>query len=181
MCATVERGRGTRQQGWNFGDRYPYRQRTCHTCCGRNYISHKEQVAAAREIEQIASSAEENSVTVAQTASSAHRLEEFAQQLSGLAGKFRVKSLFQQVSYPAPLACGMQCKARAAQCSHSPQADRNTAMRPQANGPPGWGWARRLRRCTACQWNDHWLHVAPCIYPRPAPTRGMKPTEIGSK
>src|SRR3990172_2383229 len=55
-----------------------------------------------------------------------------------------VESPFQQVSYPALFACGMQCKARAAQCSHSPQAGRNAAMRPQASGPSGWVWARRL-------------------------------------
>jgi len=54
----------------------------------------KEQVTAAREIsrqvEQIAQGAEKNSATVAQTASSAHALEELARQLSAVANRFRI-------------------------------------------------------------------------------------------
>jgi methyl-accepting chemotaxis protein len=67
-----------------------------HVICAVDEITHalKEQVSATREIsmkvEQIAQGAEVNSATVAQTASSALHLEELAQQLSGLAGKFRI-------------------------------------------------------------------------------------------
>lgn len=54
----------------------------------------KEQVAASREIarrvEQIAQGAEKNSVTVAQTAESAHQMEALAAKLNSLAGKFRI-------------------------------------------------------------------------------------------
>ncbi len=54
----------------------------------------KEQVSATREIsnkiEHIADGAEENSITVAQTATSAYKLEELAKQLNHLASKFKI-------------------------------------------------------------------------------------------
>ncbi len=54
----------------------------------------KEQVSTTRKIsgqvEQIAQSAEQNSVTAIQTATSAGQLEGFAKQLRDLAGKFRI-------------------------------------------------------------------------------------------
>ena len=54
----------------------------------------KEQTVAARDIaqkvERIAQGSEENSAVVAQTASSAHRLEQLARELNELASRFRV-------------------------------------------------------------------------------------------
>ena len=54
----------------------------------------KEQVSATREIsnkiEHIADGAEENSITVAQTATSAYKLEELEKQLNHLASKFKI-------------------------------------------------------------------------------------------
>jgi methyl-accepting chemotaxis protein len=54
----------------------------------------KEQAVAARDIaqkvERIAQGSEENSAAVAQTAASAHRLEQLASELNSLASRFRV-------------------------------------------------------------------------------------------
>ena len=54
----------------------------------------KEQTVAARDIaqkvERIAQGSEENSAAVAQTAASAHRLEQLASELNGLASRFRI-------------------------------------------------------------------------------------------
>ncbi len=54
----------------------------------------KEQAVAARDIaqkvERIAQGSEENSAAVAQTAAAAHRLEQLAGELNGLAARFRV-------------------------------------------------------------------------------------------
>jgi len=54
----------------------------------------KEQAVAARDIaqkvERIAQGSETNSAAVAQTAASAHRLEQLAGELNALAARFRV-------------------------------------------------------------------------------------------
>jgi hypothetical protein len=52
---------------------------------------------------------------------------------------------------------------------HSQQAARNTGMHP--NQPQPEGLLRgRLRRCEACEWNNHSPRLAPCIHPEYAAT-----------
>ena len=47
-----------------------------------------------------------------------------------------------------------------------------TSSRPTKSdpGPLGWVSGRRLRRCVACEWNDHSPRDAPCIHPPRRPT-----------
>jgi len=57
----------------------------------------------------------------------------------------------------------MQRKARAMRFGYSKQVASNTAMRPMRPVPPGCCKKARLRRCKACEWNDHSLRLAPNI------------------
>jgi 23S rRNA pseudouridine2604 synthase len=75
----------------------------------------------------------------------------------------------------------MRFEAEGVRYGTSIRATDNVAARPTPDGPLGCDQDRRLRRCSACQWNNHWPRTAPCIHPILVTTRGMIPTEIGSK